>query len=184
MKKRQLWDRGFRRISSLQAAWDTSNAIFASCVGYFERAYYGFYVTSSRMLSPYWGGQNLTTVELSECINMWLWIRMRPFLLTSVWRNLINSSMRGKKWSCITRWIGQTTTRNRTQNMSGEWKEWWVSIILCLFPIFLEYGFSIIELFILMVQFSSTYIVGGGGYWQRSFYRRVPHGGLVFCSFL
>ena len=24
--------------------------------------------------SPYWGGQNLTAVELSECINLWLWI--------------------------------------------------------------------------------------------------------------
>ena len=24
--------------------------IFASCVGYFDRAYYGFYVASSRML--------------------------------------------------------------------------------------------------------------------------------------
>jgi len=26
MKKRQLWDRGFRRNSSSQAAWDTSIA--------------------------------------------------------------------------------------------------------------------------------------------------------------
>ena len=52
MKKRQLWDRGFRR-----------NSYFASCVGYFDRTYYGFCVTSSRLLySPYWGGQNLTTV--------------------------------------------------------------------------------------------------------------------------
>ena len=28
----------------------SSQLIFASCVGYFDRAYYGFYVTSSRML--------------------------------------------------------------------------------------------------------------------------------------
>ena len=28
----------------------SSKLIFASCVGYFDRAYYGFYVTSSRML--------------------------------------------------------------------------------------------------------------------------------------
>ena len=27
-----------------------SKLIFGSCVGYFDRAYYGFYVTSSRML--------------------------------------------------------------------------------------------------------------------------------------
>ena len=39
-KKRQLWGRGFRRNSSF----------FSSCVGYFDRAYDGFYVTSSRML--------------------------------------------------------------------------------------------------------------------------------------
>ena len=28
----------------------SSKLIFASCVGYFDLAYYGFYVTSSRML--------------------------------------------------------------------------------------------------------------------------------------
>ena len=28
----------------------SSKLIFASCVGYFDRAYYGFYVASSRML--------------------------------------------------------------------------------------------------------------------------------------
>ena len=28
----------------------SSKPIFAGCVGYFDRAYYGFYVTSSRML--------------------------------------------------------------------------------------------------------------------------------------
>ena len=37
IEKRQLWDRGFRRNSYLQA------------VRYFDRAYYGLYVTSSRM---------------------------------------------------------------------------------------------------------------------------------------
>ena len=33
----------------------SSKLIFASCVGYFDRAYYGLYMTSSRMLinSPY-----------------------------------------------------------------------------------------------------------------------------------
>ena len=28
----------------------SSKLIFASCVGYFDRVYYGFYVTSSRLL--------------------------------------------------------------------------------------------------------------------------------------
>ena len=52
--------------------------------------------------SPYGGGQYLTAVELSECIYMRLWICMRPYL------------------NClyIIRWIRQTITRNRTQNMS------------------------------------------------------------------
>ena len=31
---------------------DLSKLMFASCVGYFDRTYYGFYVTSSRMFSP------------------------------------------------------------------------------------------------------------------------------------
>ena len=37
--------------------------------------------------SPCWGGQNLTAVQLSECINMWLWICMRPYfnLLDVIW---------------------------------------------------------------------------------------------------
>ena len=45
----------------------SSKLIFASCVGYFDRAYYGFCVTSSRML-VLTEGQNLTAAELSECI--------------------------------------------------------------------------------------------------------------------
>ena len=93
MKKRQLWDRGFRRNSSLQAAWGTSIARTTGFMWHQE-------------CYPYWGGQNLAAVELSECINMWLWVCMRPHLifLYIIW------------------WIGQTITRNRTQNMSGEWR--------------------------------------------------------------
>ena len=52
IKKRQVWDRGFRRNSSLQAAWDTSIARTT-----------GFMWTSSKMFSPSWGEQNLTAVE-------------------------------------------------------------------------------------------------------------------------
>ena len=43
----------------------SSKLVFASCVGYFDRAYYGFYVTSSRMLVL--EETNLTAVELSKC---------------------------------------------------------------------------------------------------------------------
>ena len=58
----------------------SSKLIFASCVGYFDRAYYGFYVTSSRLLVFVEEEQNLTAVELGECTNMWLWICIRPYL--------------------------------------------------------------------------------------------------------
>ena len=44
----------------------SSKLIFASCVGYFDRAYYGFYVTSSRLLVFVEEEQNLTAVEFSE----------------------------------------------------------------------------------------------------------------------
>ena len=59
----------------------SSKLIFASCVGYFDRAYYGLYVTSSIMLVLIEGEQNLTGVELSDCTNMWLWICMRPYCI-------------------------------------------------------------------------------------------------------
>ena len=48
----------------------SSKLIFASGVGYFDRAYYGFRVTSSRMFNPYWGEQNLTAVELNMSVQI------------------------------------------------------------------------------------------------------------------
>ena len=57
-------------------------------------------------VSPYWGEQNLTAVELSEgtntkCVAMDVYATL--FML--VGRNIINSSTRrGDKWSCLTRW--------------------------------------------------------------------------------
>ena len=48
-------------------------------------------------VNPYWGGGNLTAVELSERINMA--VDVYATLFTFVERNLSNSSMRGKK--CI-----------------------------------------------------------------------------------
>ena len=57
-------------------------------------------------VSPYWGEQNLTAVELSERTNTkYVAMDMYATLFILVGRNLINSSMRrGDKWSCITRW--------------------------------------------------------------------------------
>ena len=112
MKKRQLWDQGFRRNSSLQAAWDISIA----------RTTYGYYLTPSRMLVVIEGDK-----KSDSCGTPWVYkcvtVSMCATLVTFVGpRNLINS-MRGKKWSGTTRWIGQTITRNGTQNMSGEWRE-------------------------------------------------------------
>ena len=78
----------------------SSKLIFASRVGYFDRAYHGFYVTSWRMLvliegNKIWQLWKLVSVQIRS---MWPWISMRP-------HNVINSSMtRGDKWSCITRW--------------------------------------------------------------------------------
>ena len=110
MKKRQLRDRGFRRNS---AAWDTSIA---------------------RTTGFMWPNQEcyslLRRTKSDSCGTQWLYkyvaVDMYATLCTFVGRNLINSRMRGKKWPCITRWIGPTITRNRTQNMSGEWRACWV----------------------------------------------------------
>ena len=111
-KKRQLWDRGSRRNSSLQAAWDTS---IARTTGF---------MWLIKDVSPHWGEQNLTAVERIECANTWLWICMRPCFLL-VGQYVTNSSLRRRnKWSFTTRWIGQTITRNRIQTMSGGWREW------------------------------------------------------------
>ena len=86
----------------------SSKLIFASCVGYFDRVYNGFYVTPSRMLvliegNKIWQLWNSMSVQIRS---MWLWICVRPYLyLVLVRRNIISSSMtRGDKWSCITRW--------------------------------------------------------------------------------
>ena len=53
-------------------------------------------------------------------------VDMYANLFKFVGLNLNNSSMRGEKWPYITRRSGKTITRSRTQNMSGEWREWWV----------------------------------------------------------
>ena len=62
----------------------SSKLMFANCVGYFDRAYYGFYVTSSWILVLIEGNKIWPTVELSECTvqirSMWLWICMRRCL--------------------------------------------------------------------------------------------------------
>ena len=83
---------------------------------------------------------------------------MYATLFTFVGRNLINSSMRGKKY--ITRWIRQTITRVSVPSSPNT--AFQSSSLVCMIPIW------------------STYIVGGKGYWRRSFHRLVHMG--VWCS--
>ena len=112
-----------------------SKLIFASCVWYFDRAYYGFYLCDLiKNASPCWGGQNLTAVELSECINMWLWICTRTYLnlsdliwITAVWGGRNDRTLLGDRAKLLLVvghkiWVGNEG--------SGEW-----FIILCLFPL-------------------------------------------------
>ena len=117
----------------------SSKLIFASCVGYFDRTYYGFYVTSSRMLRPYWGEQNITAVELSECTSIWLWICMCCFCIQpntiqsletrprmnikceGIWR----MKPRTTHWISETRLTGnlkQDWQRIEYKNAAGKWK--------------------------------------------------------------
>ena len=72
-KKRQLWDRGFRQKSSLQAAWDTSIAR-------------GFCATSSKMFHPSWWERNLTAftyttpwIVAARVIKLQLMVVSAPF---------------------------------------------------------------------------------------------------------
>ena len=103
--------------------------------------------------SPYWGGQNRTKSD--TCGTQWAYkyvaVDMYAILFTFVGRNLINSSMRGKKIPYNTRWIGQTITRNRTKYMSV--------------PSSTNAAFQLFYLqssFVYLIQFWSTYMVGGG----------------------
>ena len=54
----------------------SSTCIFASCVGYFDRLHYGFYVTSSRLLS-------IVLIEGNEISQMWnsVGVQMRSLWL-------------------------------------------------------------------------------------------------------
>ena len=67
----------------------SSKLIFASCVGYLDRTYYGFYVNSSRMLALIEGdiiGQLWNSVcEVYKCVVA----DMYATIFTFVGRNLI-----------------------------------------------------------------------------------------------
>ena len=85
--------------------------------------------------------------------------------------NSINSSMRGKEWSYITRWIGQTITRNKTQNMSCPY---YIDINgLCTRITYHHPGtrYQVIYCFVVQVYPSNCrviilYDVGGGFHWR------------------
>ena len=81
-----LWTLLLNKKTSAVRSRISSNLIFASCVGYFDRAYYGFYVTSSRMIvliegNEIWQLWNSVSVQIRS---MWLWIRMRPYFIVQV----------------------------------------------------------------------------------------------------
>ena len=79
--------------------------------------------------SPHWRQQNLKAEELSEYTNI-VAVDIYATILVLVGRNIIIKNMwRGNKWWCITLWIGRTISRNRTQDMSDEWREWWLAIV-------------------------------------------------------
>ena len=72
----------------------SSKLIFASCVGYFNCAYYGFYVTSSRMLvfiegNKIWQLWNLVSVQTRRygTYNMWTMRRRKLFLFRVISKN-------------------------------------------------------------------------------------------------
>ena len=100
-KKRQLWDRGFRRNSSLQLRGILRSRVLRVLCDLIKDP-------------PHWGEQNLTSEELNECTK-YVAVDMYATLFILFRRNAVC----GNKKPCITRWIGQTITRNRTQNVSG-----------------------------------------------------------------
>ena len=116
-----LWTSLLKKKTSSVRSRISSKRIFASCVGYFDRAYYGSSVTSSNDVSHYWAEQNLTAVELSECTNTKYvaWICMRPYLhwldvilLTAVWGRGIHALL-GEHRCDMTRWTLLTLYMSR-----------------------------------------------------------------------
>ena len=72
------------------------------------------------------GEQNLTAVEHSECTNMWLRIRMPPYLLL-VGRNIMNSNAwRRTNDHALLVESGKLLLVRKKPNVSVEWMEWWV----------------------------------------------------------
>ena len=95
MKKRQLCDRGFRRNPSLQAAWDTSTARTINT------SKYGFCLTSSRTSVLIEGGKILRSILLwnsvNECINLWLWICMLPYMIRYIYGTCVRPRIERRK---------------------------------------------------------------------------------------
>ena len=84
-------------------------------------------------VSPYWREQNLTAVELSESINMWLWRRMRPYShfldviwFTEAWGGMSDHTV--SKESLFTRWVGGCW-----------WWYGWMVLYCCTLSIVLHY---------------------------------------------
>ena len=104
MEKRQLWDRGFRRTHPCKL-----RGTLRLCV-------LRILLNLVKSISPHWGGQNLTAVERSKCINLLLWICMRLYFTIS--GSNLEQQYGGEKMIYLKRWIGQLP-RNRTSNVRG-----------------------------------------------------------------
>ena len=96
-----------------QSAWCIMRwkIFFAFWVGCFDRAWYGFKIWQL------WNSVNVYIVAVDMYATLLVDVAcMYATLLVDL------ICMRGKRWPDITRWIGQTFPRYRTQDTSGEWK--------------------------------------------------------------
>ena len=115
----------------------SSHLIFSSYVGYFDRVYDGFYVTSSRTFVLIDGtkSDSCATQCVYKQIRMWLWIRMRPYLYwlnvtlitTAVWGGINDHALLGESGK-LSLAIG-----HKIWVVSGGSGEW--SIVLPLFRV-------------------------------------------------
>ena len=105
----QMKNRGFHRKSSLQAAWDISIA------------------RTTGLTSVSCGTQ-----WMYKSVAVGTYVTLLVDVLCMYATILVDAiCMRGNKWPYITRWIRQTIPRNRTQNMSGDWRVYNSVFTLC-----------------------------------------------------
>ena len=158
----------------------SSKLIFASCVGYCDRAYCGFYITSSNMLSLI-EGQNLTDVELIECINMGLWGMDATVFTFAGWLTAVGGvinyqALLGESGKLLLEKGHKIWVANGGNNV------WLITVSAPSSPD-IVFNYSLSSL-VYMVQFRSIYIVVGQGALTSHSLYTTPNKGYVLCSFL